>query len=574
MQIGRSPRRSALLATLLIAPAALAGRAEAKPPVLTGTFGAYLSARFAADEADLGYATDHFLRVIATDPGNPDLVQQAFTAAALDGRPEAAKLARLLPGNQAAQLFLANEDARAGRWDAAEQRFAALPRQGMAQVLQPLLLAWAQQGAGRTDAALATLRPYQDGQRYRGLYALHAALISDLAGRTADAARLYRAAHAGYGGLNLRLGQILASWQARQGHPTEARATLRTLAETSPDLAIAGQSLQANLAARAVPHATDGLAEAYLALAASLRQQDTGDSTLLVLRYALTLRPDFTAARLLVAEIQDQARHSAAAMATLAPIAATDPLAPVVRLRRAYLTERLGNAADAIRDLEQMARDFPDRPEPLHQEGDLLRQTERFRDAADAYSRALERIPQPSAADWPLLYARAIAYDRAHDWPHAQADLERALELSPDQPSVLNYLGYSWTEQGVNLAQAQRMIERALELRPNEGSIVDSLGWVLLRQGEQGRAVALLERAAEAEPEDPVINGHLGDAYQAAGRLREAEFQWRRALTFHPAPDDAARVEAKLREIPPSGPAVTQQSTQQTPAVESEPAVH
>src|SRR5271165_5250778 len=187
------------------------------PPRFTGGYGAFLAARFAAAEADASYAAPEFLKALAADPGDPQLMQQAFGVAVMAGRPEAARLAAQLPDNPIAQLLLVDTDVRAGNWASAEQRVRTLPKQGVAQVLQPVLLAWVQQGQGHTDAALATLRPYVDGQRFRGVYALHAAMIADLAGRTADAARLYRVVQTAYEGMNLRLAQILASWDARQG---------------------------------------------------------------------------------------------------------------------------------------------------------------------------------------------------------------------------------------------------------------------------------------------------------------------------------------------------------------------
>jgi Flp pilus assembly protein TadD len=139
-----------------------------------------------------------------------------------------------------------------------------------------------------------------------------------------------------------------------------------------------------------------------------------------------------------------------------------------------------------------------------------------------------------------------VAEERAHLWPKADADFHRALELSPDQPFVLNYLGYSYADMGHHLTEAREMIERASERRPNDGAIIDSLGWVMYRQGDSKSAVKTLERAVELEPEDSTINGHLGDAYWAAGRKVEAQYQWRRALTLNPPPDDAAKLEAKL----------------------------
>jgi Flp pilus assembly protein TadD len=139
--------------------------------------------------------------------------------------------------------------------------------------------------------------------------------------------------------------------------------------------------------------------------------------------------------------------------------------------------------------------------------------------------------------------------ERIHQWPRAEADMNRALELSPDQPYVLNFLGYSMAERNENLPLAQDMIQRAMKARPNDGAIIDSMGWVKLREGDTKAALRLLEKAAELEPEDPSITGHLGDAYWDAGRHIEAEDQWRRALVLKPDPDDQARIEARLKDL-------------------------
>jgi tetratricopeptide (TPR) repeat protein len=575
MQHARALRRSILLALSLLsgcAAANVSSRAAGGPDGRAaggyqGTSGEYLSGRFAATQNDMGYAADQFLKALAADPSNETLSQQAFIATLLVGRPEALRLARQQPNNPAAQLLLGDTAAANGNWDAAESRFASLPRQGLTQVLQPLVVAWAQQGAGNTDAALATLQPYVEGQRLRAIYALHAALIADLGNRPAQAAKLYSTARSEFGGTNLQLARMLASWQARQGHPTEAQDTIRALIDASPDLAIAAPALEARVGQREVKRATDGIAEAYLALAAALHAQDANDFAIVLLRLALDLRPDFTAARLLYADIGDGRKHPEAALRILAPVAADDPLIAVVRLRRAALTEQMGNTEDALSMLDQIGHDYPMRPEPLVMKGDILRGKRRFADAVTAYDAAIARVPTPKRGDWALFYDRAIALERAHMWPRAEADFQKALELSPDEPYVLNYLGYSWTEQGRNLTKARQMIERAVEQRPNDGSIVDSLGWLLLRQGDVSGAVQQLERAVELDPTDAAVNGHLGDAYWAAGRKLEAQFQWRRALTLNPEPDDAARIEAKLHgpggePIAAKAPATAEKTTQ------------
>ena len=518
------------------------------PRALSGALSAYLRARFAAEHGAFALAFQDFQTALPGDPADPVVLQQAFLAGVMSGAPGTADLARKLPDNQIAQLVLADLDATAGNWDAAERRFVHLPNQALTQLLQPLLVAWAQQGAGRTDDALATLSAAMRTPRPNGIYALHAGMIADLAGRTGDADRFYGMAQSAGGGLNLRESQILASWQARQGRRGVAAATIQSVGAAGAELALAVPALERSVAARPVERATDGIAEAYLALAGALRQQDAGDYALLLLHMSLDLRPDFTAARLMMADTQAQLGETDTALATLQAVPANDPLAAVVAFRRAVLTGSAGRTDDAIHMLDTLAHAYPQRSEPLQALGDLLRQRHRWTEAVPAYTRALARMPHPGPQNWGIYFNRGAAYDRAHQWPKAEADLNRALELAPNQPVVLNYLGYAWTEQGHNLDRARQMLEKAVSLQPNDGNIVDSLGWVLLRQGDGAGAVRELERAVEMEPVDSTINGHLGDAYWQTGRRLEAQYQWRRALDLNPEPEDVPKLEAKLRD--------------------------
>jgi Flp pilus assembly protein TadD len=146
-----------------------------------------------------------------------------------------------------------------------------------------------------------------------------------------------------------------------------------------------------------------------------------------------------------------------------------------------------------------------------------------------------------------IYYFRGICFERAKQWPKAEADLKKSLELFPDQPHVLNYLGYSWIDQGVNLDEGMRMIKRAVEQRADDGYIVDSLGWAYYRLGNMDEAVKHLERAIELKPEDPTINDHLGDAYWRVGRELEARFQWSHARDLKPEPEDLIKIEQKLK---------------------------
>lgn len=556
-----SPRRLALLAAALLSACAAGERGGPRAPggghAVTGSFGAYLVGRFAASETDTRTAADNLLAALRADPDQPELLNRAFLATLLDGRSEALRLARRLPDNPAANLLLAGSDAQAGRWDRAEQRLRALGRSGPVQVLQPVLLAWVQFGRGQPEAALAGLRPLAEGNRLRALNALHAALIADLAGRSREAERFARLAVADQQTPPWRVATLAAGVLHRAGRAEEAQRLIERFAAGGDDTALAAvETLRRSLlASRSVTAATDGMAEAYAALAGALRGQGSGDFGLVLAQLALRLRPGHAPSLMLAAEVLAEQEHPEQALEMLNQVAASDPLTPVVALRRASLLDKLGRTEEAVAALKDLAAAYPDKPQPPARLGDLLRRRERFREAAAAYDEALSRVPSPAAEDWPLFYARGIARERSGDWPRAEADLLKALELAPDQPYVLNYLGYTWADQGRNLERAKAMLLRATELRPQDGNIADSLGWVLFRLGDLKGAIEWLEKAVELEPRNSVINDHLGDAYWAAGRQQEARFQWRRALTLDPEPGETAKIETKLRDGLPGYPA-------------------
>jgi tetratricopeptide (TPR) repeat protein len=556
--------RAALLPLALLAACGSALPAGSSGPLPmrerfqpAGAYGNYLAGRFAAAEADTAAAARFFERALAADPTSPELLTRAFHAALADGR-DAAPLARRIlqqqPTALLATLVAAAAEAREGHFQELERRMRALPRHGAGQLLQPLMLAWARAGRGHWEAALATLRPLADGARFRGTFALHAGLIADLAERPREAERWYEVA-AAEGGASLRAAEIRASFAARQGRREEARRILAELAAVSDDLAMVEPRLARDLERRPVASAADGMAEALLALGGSLRQQEAGEFALLLLRTALLLRPDFPAAKLMIADLLEGDRRYEAAAPVLARVRRDSPYAPAARVRLAIVLDRLDRTEAAIGELEALAADEPTRAEPLARLGDILRGRSRFAEAAAAYDRAVVRLGPPERRQWTLYYARGIAHERARNWPRAEADFLKALALAPDQPYVLNYLGYSWADQGRELVRAKRMIERAVELRPHNGHIIDSLGWVLFRMGDYRAAVRWLERAVELVPRDPVINDHLGDAYWMVGRHAEAQFQWRRALNLGPEPEEIPKIEAKLRDglvLPPA----------------------
>ena len=554
------PLRVAFLAVALLSACAAAegdrnGQAGFSPSP-SNAFGAYLAGRFATTEADTRVAADSLLAALRADPDQPEVVSRAFIATLLDGRPEAVRLARRLPDMPLAAMLIAGTEAQAGRWDRAEQRLRNLSRQGPTQLLQPLLLSWVLHGKGQTDAAVALLRPLAEGGRLRSLYALHAAMICDLAGRAREAERFVRIAIGDSQPPTLRLVQISAGILARGGKEQEGERLIESLARAQDDLALAmgEQARRQMLAGRVVASPVEGMAEAHLALAGALRGRGGSDYGLALTRLALRLRPDFAAARLLAADaLSDEGQH-AAALAEVERIGRDDPLAGMAGLRRAALLDRLDLVEEAIAGFRRVAAAYGGASQPHAQLGDMLRARQRWNEAAAAYDEAIRRLGSASAGHWPLYYARGIAQERGGRWPAAEADFRRALELNPEQPYVLNYLGYTWVERGENLAEARRMLERAVALRPQDGNIADSLGWALFKLDDIPGAIRWLERAVELEPRSSVINDHLGDAYWRAGRQREARFQWRRALALGPEGDEGPKIEAKLRGGLPDNP--------------------
>ncbi len=509
-------------------------------------YGAFLGAQYAASQGRMGIAARSILTALQADPDNAELQRDAFGLSLLAGAPEAAHLAPSQTHNPIALLLLANQQAEAGDWQAAELAYAELPPDGLLDNLRPLLLAWAQQAQGHTDKALASLQGGLNGH-YSAFYLLHAALIADVAHRDGLASRLYDQLAKAASEPNVRLSQFLASWQARSGHAEQARATIRALAEAAPEMAIAVPRLLASNNHPQIADARQGIAEVYVGIAGALRRDDKTSLPAMLLQLSARMAPELTEARLVQAEMAGAEQHYAQVVDILKQVPGTDPLAPVVQLHLADDEARTGRAADAVALLDRMAATYPDRPEPLVQKGDILSTQKSYAAAVEAYSQAIARVPYPERQDWFIYYGRGAAEERMHQWPQSETDMQLALKLYPGQPVVLNFLGFSWADQNRNLTQAHEMIQRALDQRPQDGEIVDSLGWVLLRQGDAHQAVRVLEHAAEMMPVDPTITGHLGDAYWQAGRHLEATEQWRRALVLGPDPEEVRRIEGRLK---------------------------
>ena len=528
-------------------------------PITTGQslIGNYLASRHAEAERRMDDAAEFLRMALSENPNEPNLLRPAYLATLLDGQTEEAlvlarRLAEVDETSDLAAVAVAVGAIKAGRLDEADQQLKGLPDGTLKRMLAPLMGAWIRFGEGDVDAALASLDPLIRDTRASIFGNIHAALIADAAGRADVAEQFFKAAAERQTGLSLPLAQDFGAFLERAGRPDEARALYQRYLDEHPGTRLLDPALvrldsgaEPPIAVRTV---ADGGAVALFHMAGIVTRRDSGERALGLGRLGLYLRPDFPFLQLLVADILESMDRLDSANVVYAEIAEDNPLAWQARLNIAINLNRLDQVDSAARTLRQMARDNPDEADPLVQLGDIMRRRERFEEAISAYDAAFTRIDAFEPRHWTLFYNRGIALERARQWPRAEADFLKALEFEPDQPYVLNYLGYSWVEQRHNLDQALEMISKAVSLRPNDGAIVDSLGWAYFRLGRYDEAVRELERAVELRPNDSVINDHLGDAYWSVGRYREARFQWMRALSLDPEPDLRPTIEAKLRD--------------------------
>jgi tetratricopeptide (TPR) repeat protein len=534
-------------------PATSRGEAEANQ-IGVSSSGQYLAARIAMSEHDTLAAAQGFDKALAFDPDNVELLTRAFVLMAAEGRMDrAAELAKRLltfdPEAANAAFVLIVQEMKRGNAAAAEKLLAPLPRRGLSSFLVPLLMGWTLAAQNKTEAAIEALKPMRDMAALAPLHDFHAGLINDLAGRNDEAHRHYANAMAGPAGLTLRGVRVVGSFYARSGRTALAKSLFDRYRTENPDTALLDPMLGGGVEPptdRPIKTALEGMAEAFFGASGSLRQANAPDMALMLARLGEMLQGDSPLSRLQIGGLLEDMGRLEDANQLYTGIPANDPLSWPVRVRMAENLNRLKKTGEAIHLLEQLAKERIDRSDPLISLGDVLRAEKRWTEAADAYDRAIKRTPKIEKRHWGLLYARGIAYERDKQWKKAEADFQRALQLEPEQPFVLNYLGYSWVEQGIHLDKARAMIEKAVALRPTDGYIIDSLGWVLYRLGDLPGAVKQMERAVELRPEDPTINDHLGDVYWKIGRKLEAKFQWQHALTLNPEPELVAGIKAKI----------------------------
>ena len=513
--------------------------------------GSYLAARQATMDRSFSEIAGYATRSLVADPKNPVLLESVISSHISMGKFDDVKsyataLRDIEPGNQIAAMGTLTLLAREGDYDGLIAAFDE--GQSISTVVDGMMRAWAYVGKGDMTNALAMFdddATLGQGFEFFGPYnkAMALALVGDYEGALATLSEPETP---------VTRSSVIARAQmlSQLERDEEALALVSESFGTDSDAEI--EALKSGLAAdKSVPFtvvrsARDGMADVFFAVASALDGGLDDAYTLLYARIAQELRPDDANYALFSAALLERLDNYDLATSAFDAISSDDPAYPMATLGRAEALRAAGKEEAELEVLRQLTKSHPELDDAHIALGDALRRHERYEEATQAYSAAIDLKQPPTRAEWPLYFTRGIAYERQGEWDKAEADLREALTLEPDQPQVLNYLGYSFLEMKKNLDEAMGMIRKASAARPDDGYITDSLAWGLYLLGRYDEAVDPMEKAAALMPVDPVINDHLGDVYWAVGRSREARFQWERALSFGPEEDEAARMRRKL----------------------------
>jgi tetratricopeptide (TPR) repeat protein len=519
----------------------------------SGFSGAYLAARVAESDSDFRAAAGWYDAALTADPGNLKLVEGVLYAQlALGNYDRAVEMAQILgdaaKDNQLAGFAFVTSEALAEDYPALIAAYGEGRKVG--PVLDELISAWSKVGAGKMADALADFDAVADMRGMESLGRYHKAMALAVAGDFEGAEAILSGKANGPVTLNRR--GIIAMAQILSQLERNADALAMLDKAFGPEAEPTIDALRARLTAGEpipfdqIPSAKAGIAEVFYSVGALLQGDADPAYVLLHSRAANALDPNNSEALLMTANALEDLGQYDLAVETFAQFPKDNPIFYSAEIGRAEALYAGGKKEAAVEVLQALARSHGELVVVQSALADVLRREERCADSVAAYDVALGLVDEVDAPHWSLFFNRGVCHERLNQWDKAEADFRRALELNPDQPQVLNYLGYSLVDRGLKLDEALGMIQLAVRKEPRAGYIIDSLAWAYFRLGRYEDALVPMERASLLEPADAVVTDHLGDVYWMVGRKREAEFQWHRALSFDPTEKDAIRIRLKL----------------------------
>ncbi|AFW00087.1 hypothetical protein BAR24_06410 [Gluconobacter oxydans] len=557
----RAGLSAVLLAGVLFPPASAAPAPEVLPAIspdksLTGWL---LASSVMMQRGEIDAAHDALSHVLALSSRDLKLHEDGLRYAAMTGHEdEAVALAKTLPASDIATLVLAQNAVPRKAWTEMRQTLSRNSHHGpLVSVSAPVLLAWAQAEEGHVDQALSTLNAAAVFAPTRRLYQLHAALIAERLPTPHQAQSFYQKAGSSPDDpltLQVLYAQLYGGWlEGQEQHPA-ARNAIAALGVSSPLASMIIGPLQHNLRKRPPLSAAQGAAILNLQLGLMITDiiQQEGiprDPAIITLQQALYLDPSLTVARIFLADTFREGNQIPKGLDVLEHVSNTDPLAALAAQERVNLASRSHDLPMQADALNRALALLPDNPEFLVQLAEVQDQMGHHADAITLYTKALKASPPRKEIAWPILLGRAMAAQENGNWAMMQDDMHHALELAPDQPEVLNFVGYASIEHDLDQEHALQLLKRALELQPNDPSIQDSYAWALLKhKGDLKTALPILIQAAEHASSDAEIGYHLGVAYWYLDRHTEAQDQWNQSLDDNPQPQDRTLILNALQQ--------------------------
>jgi tetratricopeptide (TPR) repeat protein len=548
---------AAALAALLALGAGAPAFAEAPPASViarTSPAGNYLAARLAGAERDTAAAAAYYRALVRVFPRNGEILERAFLTLLADGSideavPLAKRIVEIDPEHRLSRMVLGVAAIKGKKYTTARSNLRRAGQGAISEMSATLLVAWTQFGTGDAKGGVATIDALQGPEWYAAFKDFHAGLILDAAGSRKDAGKRLEEALK-IDSRTLRVVDAYARWAARNGDKKLAIATYEQFDKVLPNDPLVERSIAEIEAGKTLPplaaNPSQGAAEALYGLGAALGRQGGEDLALVYLQLARWLDPSHPLIEITLADLFENMKKYDEAIALFRSVPANSPLKANAEIQLGLALERSDRFEEARAALEGVVAKNPKDLQAISALGEVLRANEKYAEAAEVYTKAIDLLQAPTAANWDLFFSRGTCFERTKQWAKSEADLKKALELRPDTPAVMNYLGYSWVDQGVNLDEGLDLIRKAVTLRPDDGYYIDSLGWAYYRLKRYDDAVRELERAVELKPDEAVINDHLGDAYWQVGRRLEARFKWNHARDMKPDADELAKIERKI----------------------------
>jgi tetratricopeptide (TPR) repeat protein len=525
--------------------------------------GSYLAARSADKARDASEAADYLTKTLLLDPDNPALIERLFLLELSGGDMDAAeeladKVLTFNTQQRMARLTVGIRELRAKHYEKARRNFDKSSYTPVGELTSALLGAWTYAGEGRMPEAMKELDALDGNEAFANFKIYHAALIADRLSNVVRAEAAYKTAIEKSGN-SLRVVQAYGNFLERHKRPEEAVKLYESFSAGGNSNALIDEALkrarEKKIPGPFIASTQAGASEALFSLASAMTDEQSVQVAQLYARLALALDGDKPVVQTLLGDLQAQAKRYQEAIDAYDQVAQSSPLRINADLEIAINLQRLERNKEAIDKLAALAAANPKNYDALVTLGNLYRVNEAHAKAVDAYTQALALLPKLEKEHWRILYYRGIAYEAQKQWDKAEPDFRQALTLQPEEPLVLNYLGYAMIDRRQNLNEALGMVKKAVELKPNDGYIVDSLGWAYYQLGDYEEALTHIERAVDLIPSDPIIGEHLGDVYWKVGRTLEAKFQWQHAKDNKPEAKDLKRIEDKLKNGLPPDPA-------------------